>query len=135
MFYRLITIVACLVAHLAVRAEAQPVAFTNADVRPVAGPAISQGTIVVVGGTIAAVGTAATTPVPADATVIDCAGKVIIPGLVDTHSHVGGGWGGDASGPIQPDVRILDSINVRDTGFRKARAGGLTTLNIMPGSG
>jgi imidazolonepropionase-like amidohydrolase len=48
---------------------------------------------------------------------------------------VGGGFGGDASGPIQPDVRILDSINVRDSGFRKCRAGGLTTLNIMPGSG
>ena len=58
-----------------------------------------------------------------------------MPGLVDTHSHVGGGWGGDGSGPIQPDVRILDSINVRDSGFRKCRAGGLTTLNIMPGSG
>jgi imidazolonepropionase-like amidohydrolase len=36
---------------------------------------------------------------------------------------------------MQPDVRIVDSINVRDAGFRKARAGGLTTLNIMPGSG
>jgi imidazolonepropionase-like amidohydrolase len=36
---------------------------------------------------------------------------------------------------MQPDVRILDSINVRDAGFRKCRAGGLTTLNIMPGSG
>ena len=72
---------------------------------------------------------------PADAVRIECAGKVIMPGLVDTHSHVGGGWGGDASSPIQPDVRILDSINVRDAGFRKCQAGGLTTLNIMPGSG
>ena len=131
----LIAFVACLVAHLPARAADEVVAFTNADVRPVAGPALAAGTIVVAGGTIAAIGPAATTPVPAGATTIDCTGKVIIPGLVDTHSHVGGGWGGDASGPIQPDVRILDSINVRDTGFRKARAGGLTTLNIMPGSG
>jgi imidazolonepropionase-like amidohydrolase len=30
---------------------------------------------------------------------------------------------------------VLDSINVRDAGFRKCKAGGLTTLNIMPGSG
>lgn len=131
----IVAIVACLMAHLIARGEALPVAFTNADVRPVSGPAISPGTIIVAGGTIAAVGPAGTTPVPAGATTIDCAGKVVIPGLVDTHSHVGGGWGGDASSPIQPDVRILDSINVRDTGFRKARAGGLTTLNIMPGSG
>lgn len=116
-------------------AQERPVAFVNAEVLPVSGPPIPAGTVVVAGGTIAAVGPADTTPVPADAERIDCTGKVIIPGLVDTHSHVGGGWGGDASGPIQPDVRVLDSINVRDSGFRKARAGGLTTLNIMPGSG
>ena len=113
----------------------RPVAFTNAEILPISGPPIAEGTLVAVGGRIAAVGPSATTAVPADADTIDCNGMVIMPGLVDTHSHVGGGWGGDASSPIQPDVRILDSINVRDSGFRKARAGGLTTLNIMPGSG
>jgi imidazolonepropionase-like amidohydrolase len=131
----IIVIVACLLARLPAHAETQPVAFTNAELLTVSGPPISPGTIVVAGGTIAAVGPAASTPIPAQARTIDCTGKVIMPGLVDTHSHVGGGWAADASGPIQPDVRILDSINVRDTGFRKARAGGLTTLNIMPGSG
>ena len=110
-------------------------AFVGAEVLPIAGPPIPTGTIVVAGGKIVAVGPTAATPVPPDAERIDCAGKVIMPGLVDTHSHIGGGWGGDASGPIQPDVRVLDSINVRDAGFRKAVAGGLTTLNIMPGSG
>jgi imidazolonepropionase-like amidohydrolase len=117
------------------RGADRPVAFVGGEVLPIAGPPIPAGTVVVAAGKIAAVGPTATTPVPADAERIDCAGKVIMPGLIDTHSHVGGGWGGDASGPIQPDVRILDSINVRDTGFRKAVAGGLTTLNIMPGSG
>ncbi|MFM8733833.1 MAG: amidohydrolase family protein [Pirellulales bacterium] len=126
-----------MIAILAAPAAAQerPVAFTNAEILPISGPPIAAGTLVVVGGRIAAIGPATTTAVPVDADTIDCTGKVIMPGLVDTHSHVGGGWGGDASSPIQPDVRILDSINVRDSGFRKARAGGLTTLNIMPGSG
>nr|MBA2341167.1 amidohydrolase family protein [Pyrinomonadaceae bacterium] len=59
----------------------------------------------------------------------------IMPGLIDTHSHIGGGAGGDGSGPIQPDVRILDSINVRDSSLKRARAGGITTVNVMPGSG
>jgi len=104
-------------------------------VMPVAGPPIPAGTVVVTGERIVAVGPAATTPVPEGAERIDVSGKVIIPGLVDTHSHIGGGSGGDSSGPVQPDVRILDSINPRDSGLRKARAGGLTTLNIMPGSG
>jgi len=113
----------------------RPVAFVGGEVVPISGPPLEQGTVVVAAGKIIAVGPVAATPVPPDADVIDTRGLVVMPGLVDTHSHVGGGWGGDGSGPIQPDVRILDSINVRDAGFRKCRAGGLTTLNIMPGSG
>lgn len=116
-------------------AQERPVAFIGAEVIPIAGPAIPAGAVVVQEGRILAVGPAATTPIPPAAERIDVTGKVIMPGLVDTHSHVGGGRGGDSSGPVQPDVRILDSINVRDAGFRKCRAGGLTTLNIMPGSG
>ena len=123
-------------APWAAAASAEPtVAFVGGMVMPVAGPPIPAGTVVVTGERIVAVGPAATTPVPEGAERIDVSGKVIIPGLVDTHSHIGGGSGGDSSGPVQPDVRILDSINPRDSGFRKARAGGLTTLNIMPGSG
>ena len=62
-------------------------------------------------------------------------GKVIMPGLICTHSHIGGWGGGDRSGPIQPETRILDAINVKSSGFKRAQAGGLTCLNIMPGSG
>ncbi len=58
-----------------------------------------------------------------------------MPGLVDTHSHIGGPSGGDGSAPIQPDTRAADAINVRDAGLQKAQAGGITTVNIMPGSG
>jgi imidazolonepropionase-like amidohydrolase len=58
-----------------------------------------------------------------------------MPGLIDSHSHIGGGSGADGSGPIQPDVRILDSFNPRDTGLKRALAGGITTVNVMPGSG
>ncbi|NBX28909.1 amidohydrolase [bacterium] len=136
-----IVIAACLAATTLIApagvtgGQDHPVAFVGGRVLPITGPAIERGTVVVAGGKIVAVGSAATTAVPPDAERIDATGKVIMPGLVDTHSHVGGGWGGDASSPIQPDVRILDSINVRDAGFRKCRAGGLTTLNIMPGSG
>lgn len=110
-------------------------AFIGAEIIPINAPPISAGVLVIRTGRIEAVGPAGLTPIPDDARRIDCRGEVIMPGLIDTHSHVGGGWGGDSSGPIQPDVRVWDSINVRDSGFKKALAGGLTTLNVMPGSG
>lgn len=110
-------------------------AFVGARLIPIGQPEIAAGTLVIRGGTIAALGPVEAIAIPAGATRVEAGGLVIMPGLVDTHSHVGGGQGGDASGPVQPDVRILDSINVFDAGFRKCLAGGLTTLNIMPGSG
>jgi imidazolonepropionase-like amidohydrolase len=110
-------------------------AYLGAQLIPIAGPIIADGVLVVRGGRIMAVGPRAGTPVPEGAQRHDASGKVIMPGLVDTHSHVGGGSGGDGSAPIQPDVRILDAINARDTGFQRVQAGGITTLNVMPGSG
>ena len=70
-----------------------------------------------------------------DALVVDLAGKTVMPGLVCTHSHVGEPWGADRAHPIQPEARVLDGMNVRASSVERARAGGLTTLNCMPGSG
>jgi imidazolonepropionase-like amidohydrolase len=58
-----------------------------------------------------------------------------MPGIVDTHSHLGGPEGGDNSAALNPDARVLDAVNPTSDGFKKALAGGLTTLNVMPGSG
>lgn len=109
-----------------------PVAFVNARIFPVSGPVIERGTVVVQDGKIASIGGGAA---PAGATVVDCAGKTIIPGIVDTHSHAGGGAGADGSSPIQPDARIIDAIDPSSHSFRRAQAGGITTVNVMPGSG
>lgn len=116
-------------------AQSTPVAFTAARILPITGPAIPEGTIVIHNGKISAIGPTASTAIPPNARRIDAKGKVIMPGLVDTHSHIGGPDGGDNSNTIHPDVRILDSVNVRDARLQKAQAGGITTVNIMPGSG
>jgi imidazolonepropionase-like amidohydrolase len=116
-------------------AQTTPIAFSGARIIPIAGPEIPNGVLVVQGGKIVAVGAAGAVTVPAGAQRVDASGKVIMPGIVDSHSHIGQGDGGDASGPIQPDVRILDSINVRSSSVQKARAGGVTSVNVMPGSG
>ena len=116
-------------------AQEKPIAFAGAHVIPIVGPELDNGAVVVHNGKIVAVGPAESVTIPPDAERRDCAGKTIMPGLVDTHSHLGGPWAADGSSPIQPDVRAMDSVNVRDSGFQKAQAGGITTANIMSGSG
>ena len=118
-----------------VAAQELPHAFVGARVLPIAGAPIEDGVVVMQFGRIRAVGARSAVEVPSGAKVIDVKGKVLMPGLVDTHSHVGGGWGADSSAPIQPDVRMLDAVNCRDAGLQRAQAGGITTLNVMSGSG
>lgn len=131
------TLALFVVAALVSRADAQdvPRAFVGARVLPIAGAPIDDGVLVILHGKIEAVGPRASTTLPANAVVVDVKGKVLMPGLVDTHSHVGGGWGADDSAPIQPGVRMLDAVDCRDAGFQRAQAGGITTLNVMSGSG
>lgn len=114
---------------------AQVTAFTDAHIIPISGPEIPNGTLIIENGIIKSVGAADEVEIPAGATVVSLSGKVIMPGLVDSHSHIGNGDGGDASSPLHPDVRIFDAIDVHSDTFKKARAGGITTVNIMPGSG
>jgi len=116
-------------------AQDTPVAFTGARVIPIAGPEIPDGTVVVQNGKIVAVGPSASVAIPANAQKHDAKGKVLMPGLIDSHSHIGSGDGADASAPLQPDVRVLDAIDPRHSSIQKAQSGGLTAVNIMPGSG
>ncbi len=114
-------------------AQESPHAFTGARLLTITGGEIENGTLVIHRGKIVAVG--AEVAIPTGATRHDVTGKILMPGLVDTHSHVGQVAGADGSAPIQPEVRALDSINVRHAGIQKAQAGGITTANVMPGSG
>ncbi|QXD25954.1 amidohydrolase family protein [Opitutia bacterium ISCC 51] len=116
-------------------AQASIHAYVGAKLYPISSDPIEQGVLLVKDGHILAVGTTDEITIPDDAVITDVSGKVIMPGLVCTHSHIGQVSGADASGPIQPEVRAYDSINVRDSRIEKARAGGITTANIMPGSG
>ena len=130
------TPLACLLLLAAAPAAAQdtPVAFVGARVIPIEGAEIDGGVVVIHRGRIAAIG-GPETAIPDGALRRDVAGKVVLPGLVDTHSHIGSVEGADSSAPLQPDVRVLDSIDVRSAEIQKAQAGGVTTVNVMPGSG
>jgi imidazolonepropionase-like amidohydrolase len=116
-------------------AQERPTAFINARIIPIVGQPIEQGILLVQNGKITAVGDARTVRLASNVQIVDLKGKVIMPGLVDTHSHIGDGSGADGSAPIQPDVRILDSLNPRASSLQRAQSGGITTVNVMPGSG
>jgi len=122
----------------------QTIAYVGARIHTAAGAPIDNGVLLIRAGKILAVGPRDKIEIPNGADVRDLTGKVIIPGLVDTHSHIGvysrpsvpaNSDGNEMTGPVQPGLRALDSINPQDPGIRMALAGGVTTVNIMPGSG
>jgi imidazolonepropionase-like amidohydrolase len=133
LFFRFFTLL--LLLSGAAMAQDKPQAYIGAQIIPISGQPIANGVLLIHRGKIVAVGASGAVQIPADAERHNVSGKVIMPGMVDTHSHIGGGSGADGSAPLQPDVRVLDSLNARDTGFQRAQAGGITTANIMPGSG
>jgi imidazolonepropionase-like amidohydrolase len=120
-----------------------PMVFRGARIHTAAGPVIERGVLVVQRGKILDVGNADEVQIPEGARVRDVTGLVIIPGLVDTHSHIGifprpqvkaNADGNEMTGPVQPGLRAIDAINPGDPGIKMALAGGVTTANIMPGS-
>ena len=116
-------------------------AITNANVVPVTGEPFF-GTVVLSDGRIAALGPGL--EVPEVARIIDADGGWVTPGLVDAHTHLGvheegEGWEGndtnEMTDPVMAGVRAIDGVNPHDIGFDDALAGGVTTVNINPGSG
>ena len=107
-----------------------------------AGQKIENGVVIVTDGKVAAVGDAST-PVPAGYRVVDARGRFVTPGIIDVHSHLGvypspgvSGMsdGNEATNPNTAQVWAEHSLWPQDPGFNAARAGGVTTLQILPGS-
>jgi imidazolonepropionase-like amidohydrolase len=118
-------------------------AIVGARVVPVTSEPIQGGTVLLDGEKIVAV-EGPDFAVPAGATVVDAAGKWVLPGFIDAHAHVGlveeaEGWAGrdgnESTRPVTASVRALDAINPADQGFRDAIGGGVLAVNVNPGSG
>ncbi|GAA2063345.1 amidohydrolase [Leifsonia soli] len=120
------------------------IAIVNGYVVPVSQEPIENGVVLVTDGVIEAVGAAADVAVPEGATVVDAAGKWVLPGFIESHGHVGiheeanGPAGDDTNEMTTPNtaaVRAIDAINIDDEGFRDALSGGVTSVVVKPGSG
>jgi imidazolonepropionase-like amidohydrolase len=126
---------------LSLPAFCEEIAIEHATIYPISGDIIQDGTILIRDGLIVDVGSKI--EVPATARRIDGHGKHLMPGIIDTHSHMGVyAWpqvdansdGNEATDPISPNIDALDSVNPEDPAFTRAAAGGATTVQILPGS-
>ncbi|UCC62833.1 MAG: amidohydrolase, partial [Anaerolineae bacterium] len=118
------------------------IAITNGKVMTITQGTYEHGTVLVEGGRIVAVGEAV--EIPEDAEVYDAGGKVVMPGLIDAHCHVGlfpdgVGWehsdGNEMTDPVTPHLRALDAVHPDDQAFKELVAAGVTTVLTGPGSG
>lgn len=125
-------------------AQATPIVIRGGTVLPVSGPPIPNGIVLMQGGKIKAVG--ASVPIPSGAQVVDATGKFVIPGVIDAASHIGIGDGdlNEASDPMTPGLRAIDSYNpFGNFGSGKPGrlvntemlSGGVTTIYIAPADG
>jgi len=97
---------------------------------------INNGIILLSNGKIEALGSASSIQIPQGYTLIDASDRWVTPGIVEAHTHIGveGGFN-DMVTPINPELKIADSVNPEDISVEKGITGGVTTINTMPGSG
>ena len=123
------------------RIAGPPVLLQHATVLTGTGTRLDDADVLMRDGKIVAVGN--DVAVPADALRVDATGKWVTPGIIDIHSHLGvypspgmsaHSDGNEATAPVTAHVWAEHSIWPQDPGFHTALAGGVTSLQILPGS-
>jgi imidazolonepropionase-like amidohydrolase len=126
----------------AVAAATLPILIRGGTLLTVTQGTLEKGDLLIRDGRIAAIGRSL--EAPPGTFVIDASGRYVLPGIVDTHSHMGvypwpgveaNSDGNELTDPVTPWMRAADAIWTEDPGFERARAGGVTTVQIIPGSG
>ena len=117
------------------------IAITNAKILTMESKNYEKASVIIEDGKIKKIGE--NIEIPDEAEVYEAAGKVMIPGMIDAHTHVGiseegVGWEGadynEISAPITPHLRAIDAINPHEKGMKDARTHGITSLMTGPGS-
>jgi len=122
-------------------AGAEVLALTGGTVHPVSGPEIANGTVLVDGAKITAVG--ANVTVPSGAHIVDCAGKHVYPGFVHANTVLGlqevstvqGADDTQESGPVNPNQRAEVMYNPDSDFLPVTRLNGVTSVLSIPGGG
>ena len=119
----------------------EPTLITNATILTGTGERLEDASLLIADGKIVFVGKGKS---PAGVKTIDASGRWVTPGLIDVHSHLGvyaspgvkaHSDGNEMTNPATPNVWAEHSVWPQDPGFARALAGGITSLQILPGSG
>jgi imidazolonepropionase-like amidohydrolase len=122
---------------------AAAIAIRGATIMTATGQTIAGGTIVLAGGAIAALGPDAAVTVPGGARIVDGKGKIVTPGLIDAHSHIGvysapasraNDDGNEVTAPVTAQAKAQYAYGPQDPQISRAIAGGVTAALILPGS-
>jgi imidazolonepropionase-like amidohydrolase len=142
-----------LTAHFSANAEpypstysalpSNPVLIVNATILTGTGERLDNGSLLISDGRIQQLAADSKSIKAGDARVVDAQGRWVTPGLIDVHSHLGvypspnvkaHSDGNEATSPVTAQVWAEHSIWPQDPGFNRARAGGVTAMQILPGS-
>ena len=150
-----IALAAALLGATALTVAAEPASFASTYAPVASPPVLIRGATVLTGdgqrleatdlllreGRI--VGLGAGLEAPGDALIVDGAGKWLTPGLIDVHSHLGvyaspgteaHSDGNEVTSPVTAQVWAEHGVWPQDPGFAAALAGGVTTMQVLPGS-
>jgi imidazolonepropionase-like amidohydrolase len=123
----------CLAVALApAAAGAQDLFIRNATVLTVTRGTLPKGDILILGGVIRAIGEGLAAP--AGVRVIDAAGRFAVPGLFDSHTHIGLTDINETGASCTPEVSVADALNAEDVRIYYCLTGGVTTVHTMHGS-
>ena len=121
--------------------EAPPYLLEGATVLTGTGERLDDTDVLFADGEIVAIGQGLDPP--RDAVVVDGSGRWVTPGIIDVHSHLGDypapgvdahSDGNEATAPVTARVWAEHSVWPQDPQFPLALAGGITTLQVLPGS-
>lgn len=146
MFRNILAVLSCLLLTYGLQAQVEKAmdgtfALTNATIVTVTNGTIENGTLVIRDGRIAALGSNVT--IPGDAQTIDCAGKYIYPGMIDSGTRLGLSEVGSVSltndyrelGDFKPHMQALTAVNPNSVAIPVTRVNGVTTVLTMPSGG
>jgi imidazolonepropionase-like amidohydrolase len=113
---------------------AQDLALKGGTVLTISHGVIENGTVLIQKGKITACGR--DVPIPSGIEVIDVSGMYVMPGIIDSHSHIGFDMGdiNEATDPVTPQVWMKDALDPYSDSILKTLAGGVTTVKTMHGS-